>query len=131
MSAILSQQQREELKRRMNQRIEQLFQSLDKGGTVRNAQQLQEVEKEIVSITDGMAGEAIKTIVEHALQDQEPIDKGRALTKESTMRMKNHGKREVEIQPYRGDPFPVETTYYCKAGQSPKKGKKKKGSTQN
>lgn len=131
MSGMLSQQQRDDLKCRIDQRIEQLMQSLDEGETVRNAQQLLEVEQKIAAITDGMAGEAIKAVVENSLQDQELIDQGRALTKQSPVRMKNHGRRNVEIQPYRGDAFSAETTYYCKAGQSTKKGKKKKGSTRN
>ena len=77
MSGMLSQQQRDDLKRRMDQRIEELLKSLDEGETVRNAKQLREVEQKIASITDGMAGEAIKAVVENSLKDKELIEKGK------------------------------------------------------
>jgi hypothetical protein len=128
MSGNISEQEREELKLRMIAQIDGLFKEIDDAGVVRNAEQLRKTELKIAAITDGMAGEVIKAVLKHSLQDQDLIAQGRLLAKGATVRMKNHGKRDVEIQPYRGDPFTVETTYYYKAGQSHRPVAKKKGS---
>ncbi len=117
MSGNMSEQEREELKLRMMEQIEGLLNKIADTGVVRNAEQLRKAELEIAAITDGMAGDVIKTVIKHSLQDQYLITQGQLLAKGATVRMKNHGKRDVVIQPYRGDPFTVETTYYYKAGQ--------------
>lgn len=131
MSGNLSAQDREELKRRMILRVDNLLDKIEDAGVVRNADQLRKIELEIVSVTDGIAGEVIKTVIENSLEDQELIVQGRLLAKQAPVRMKNHGKRDVEINPYRGASFTVEATYYCKAGPSPRRAVKKKGSTQS
>jgi hypothetical protein len=128
MSADWSAQDREDLKHRMIERVESLLKTLDDAGVVRNAEQLRKSELEIAAATDGMAGEIIKAVVQHSLQDQELITQGRLLAKQAAVRMKNHGRREAEIHPYRGEPFSVETTYYRKAGQSRRRRAEKGGS---
>lgn len=131
MSGKLSPQQREELKRRMMERVEDLLNKIDDAGVVRNAEQMRETELAIAAVTDGMAGEIIKTVMEQSLRDEDVVAEGRLLAKQAPARMKNHGKREVKIQPYRGDTFFVETTYYCKAGITPQRAVKKGGFIQS
>jgi hypothetical protein len=127
MSGNVSTQDREELKRRMIERVESLLKKIDDAGVVHNAEQMRKTELEIAAVTDGIAGEIIKTVVERSLQDEQIVIQERLLAKQAPARMKNHGKREVEIHPCRGDPFTVETTYYCKAGQVNRSAAKKKG----
>lgn len=127
MNAKLSGNARENLKHRIMEQVESLLNKLAHAKVVRNAAEMRKAELAIVAVTDTLAGELIKAVMERSLQDQEFVDEGRSLIKQAPARMKNHGQRAVEIQPYRGAAFTVATTYYCKAGLSPQRAEKKKG----
>lgn len=109
--------------------IEALLQIVGNNDTIDNAEALRETELKITAATDKLAGKLIKTVVTNAVNDDKVIEEGKKLAKGSPVRMKNHGKRDAVIHPYRGDPFTIKTTYYCRAGVLLKKGSKKGGST--
>ena len=70
MSGNLSAQQREEIKGRIMEQVESLLKKIDESGVVRNAEQMRTTELEIAAVTDGIAGEIIKTVVGCSLQDE-------------------------------------------------------------
>jgi len=116
---------------KMLEEVEKLLKMVENSDTIKNAEALREIELKIAAATDKLAGQLIKAVVTKAVKDAALIEEGKKLAKGSPARMKNHGKRDAVIHPYRGDPFSVETTYYCRAGVLPKKGSKKRGSTRN
>lgn len=118
-----------ELKQTIQQKVTALMAMIDDTGVVRNARQLHDTEKNIAAITDEIAGHVIKAVVDRSVHDDALGVEAKALAKQSPVRMKNKGRRSVEIQPYRGHPFRVEADYYAKAGLSVKEADKKGGST--
>jgi hypothetical protein len=119
------------IKRSIEEKLSSLMAIIDGTTTVKNARELLDTEKCIAAITDEIAGCVIETVVARSVQDDELIAEGKALVKQSPVRMKKRGMRPVAIQPYRGNPFTVEAAYYARAGQSVKKADKKGGSTQS
>lgn len=120
------------MKQALRAELELLLKMVDNGCVVRSAEELRKAEVDIVARTDAIAGNLIEAIVARSIQDETVVtEEGRNLAKSGPRRMKNHGKRDVVIQPYRGNPFSIRTTYYCRAGLSPKKGDKKGGSIQS
>ena len=122
-------EKKELVKRAIEQKLNALMAIIDGTTTVKNARELLDAEKSIAAITDEIAGCVIETIVARSVQNDELIAEGKALVKQSPVRMKKRGMRPVAIQPYRGNPFTVEAAYYARAGQSAKKADKKGGST--
>jgi hypothetical protein len=116
-------------KRYIEEKLSSLIAIIDGATVVKNARELLDTEKRIAAITDEIAGCVIESVVARSVQNDEFIAEGKALVKRSPVRMKNRGMRPVAIQPYRGNPFTVDATYYAKAGQSAKKAGKKKDST--
>jgi hypothetical protein len=117
------------IKRAIEEKISSLTAIIDGATVVKNARELLDIEKRIATITDEIAGCVIETVVSHSVLDDTCVAEGKALVKQSPVRMKSRGMRPVVIQPYRGNPFTVDTAYYAKAGQTAKKAGKKKDST--
>lgn len=92
---------------------------------IKNAEDLRKSELEIVAETDRIAGKLMETVLKKAITSACVEDEAKVLVKSNPTRMKNHGKRDVTIHPYRGDTFTVKVTYYCRAGLSEKQGKKR------
>lgn len=127
----LSTEKKELLKRSVQEKVTSLLAMIDDTSTVRNAQQLFDTEKSIAAITDAIAGNVVEAVVARSVSDETLIAEGKALTKQSPVRMKRRDERPVTIQPYRGEPFSIKTDYYAKAGQSAQKAAKKGGSIQH
>jgi hypothetical protein len=108
--------------------IDKLLKMIDNNDVVDCAEKLRETELKIVAATDKIAGKLIGAVVTNAVREENLISEGQKLAKSSPVRLKNHGKRDVVIHPYRGDPFSIKTTYYCRAGVLPINGSEKKGS---
>jgi len=121
----------ESLKQTLRNQFETMLRVLDDDSVVRSAEDLRKTEIGIVNKTDTIASEIIKSVIIRSLQDETVVSHGRRLVHNAPSRMKNHGKRDVTIHPYRGNPFSIQATYYCRAGLSPKKGEKKGGSIQS
>ncbi|OGJ93580.1 MAG: hypothetical protein A2487_15785 [Candidatus Raymondbacteria bacterium RifOxyC12_full_50_8] len=78
------------------------------------------MERDVVALTDRLAGAMIAQMTTKALEDPLLRDEGKQMSRSQPQRMKNVGIRSVTIQPVRGEAFAVKTTYYHR---------KKKGST--
>jgi hypothetical protein len=126
-----SAEKKQQIKCAIEQRVASLVAMIDDGSVVRNAQQLMDTEKSIAALTDEIAGCVVEAVVARSVQDDALSAKATALVKQSPVRMKKRDARTVEIQPFRGNPFTIETTYYTKAGQSMKQADKKGGSTRD
>jgi hypothetical protein len=116
-----------QLKRVFEEKVALLRTMLDDTPIVHNAQELYDTEKKIAAMTDEIAGFVVEAVVSDTQLDSE----AKLLAKQSPVRMKNRGAREVEIKPYRGNPFTIETDYYAKAGLSDQKAEKKGGFTRS
>jgi hypothetical protein len=127
----LSTEKKELLKRCIQEKVASLIAIIDDTSVVRNAQQLLEKEKGIAAITDEIAGSVVSAVVSRSVADEALIAEAKRLAKQSPVRMKNRGARTIEIQPYRGTPFTIETDYFAKAGHSDKMSDKKGGSMRN
>jgi hypothetical protein len=124
----LSAEKKEQLKASIQEKVASLLAMIDNPRVVRNAQQLLDCEKGIAAITDEIAGNVVDAVVSQAVDEEALVAEAKALVKQSPVRMKRRDEREVTIQPYRGNPFTIETVYYTKAGQSAQKAEKKGGS---
>ena len=118
-----------QLKRAIEEKVTSLLTMLDDTPIVHNAQELYDTEKKIAAMTDEIAGFVVEAVVSDSVHDATLDSEAKRLVKQSPVRMKNRGTREVEIKPYRGAPFTIEADYYAKAGVSQQKAQKKGGST--
>ena len=118
-----------QIKRAIEEKVASLLEMLDNTPIAHNAQELYDTEKKIASITDEIAGFVTEAVVSDSVSDAALDAEAKKLVKQSLARMKNRGAREVEIKPYRGNPFTIEADYYAKAGVSRQKTDKKGGST--
>jgi hypothetical protein len=118
-----------QLKRTIEKKFASLLTMLDNTPIVHNAQELYDTEKKIAALTDEIAGFVVEAVVSDSVNDATLDSEAKKLAKQSPVRMKNRGAREVEIKPYRGNPFAIEADYYAKAGVSRQKADKKGGST--
>lgn len=92
---------------------------------IRDANDLEALEKEIIKATDKLAGLITAQKLQQALDSEEAKRQEKELVKNLPMPMKNQGQREVEIMPSRGEPVKVKTTYYSKKKKSKIKKKKR------
>jgi len=116
----------EQRKNEIRTQLESLLNKIGNDYVVTNAEELRNVELEISgAATDQIAGTITKTIVTNSIQNTKVVEESKKIVKSSSNRMKNHGKRDVLIHPYRGEPFSIKTTYYYRAGLSPQKRVKK------
>jgi hypothetical protein len=118
-----------QLKRAIEQKVASLLAMLDDTPIAHNAQELYDTERRIATMTDEIAGFVVEAVVGDSVHDATLDSEAKLLAKHSPVRMKNRGVRPVQVQPYRGTPFTIETDYYAKAGLSEKKADKKGGST--
>ncbi len=91
---------------------------------IKDADDLEAVEKNIIKATDKLAGLLTAQKIQQALDSEEIKQQTKELIKNLPKPMKNQGQREVQITPSRGEPVWVKATYYSK--KKKKKRKKKK-----
>ena len=91
---------------------------------VRNANELEAIERQIVAATDKLAGLMTAHKVQQSIDSRELHEEARNLVKSSPKKLKNQGPREVEISLARGEPVKIKTNYYSRKGK--KKLKKKR-----
>lgn len=107
------------------ERLDDIIDKIDGSGPIKNAEDLRRFELSIAAETDNIAGKLMETVLKRAVNESRVQEEAKALIKNSQTRMKNHGKRDVTIHPYRGKAFTVKATYFCRAGLSGKEGKKR------
>jgi len=95
------------------------------------AEQLYDTEKRIAALTDSIAGYVTEAVVARSVESEDLNVQSKVLIKQSPVRMKNKGVRQVKIKPYRGESFTIEAVYYTTAGLSDKRADKKKGVTRS
>ncbi len=93
--------------------------------TIKDADDLETVEKSIIKATDKLAGLITAQKIQQAL-DSEAIDQQtKGLINNLPKPMKNQGQREVQITPSRGEPVKIKATYYSKKKKNKRKKKKR------
>ena len=80
--------------------------------TIKDAQDLDALEKSIANATDKLAGLITAKKIQQNLDSKEIKEQSKQLIKTIPKKMKNQGPREVEITTSRGEPIRVMTTYY-------------------
>jgi hypothetical protein len=92
---------------------------------IKNADDLEAVEKNIIKATDKLAGLITAQKIQQALDSDEIKQQTKELINNLPKSMKNQGQREVEIIPSRGEPVKVKATYYSKKKKQKRKKKKR------
>jgi len=84
---------------------------------VRNANELEAIERQIVAATDKLAGLMTAHKVQQSIDSRELHEEARNLVKSSPKKLKNQGPREVEISLARGEPVKIKTNYFSRKGK--------------
>ena len=106
---------------KIEQQVEDAFKDLEKlykdRIIVRNANELEGIEREIVAATDKLAGLMTAHKVQQSIDSSELQEDATNLVKSSPKKLKNQGPREVEISLVRGEPVKIKTNYYSRKGK--------------
>ena len=92
---------------------------------IKNADDLEAVEKNIIKATDKLAGLITAQKIQQALDSDEIKQQTKELINNLPQPMKNQGQRQVQITPSRGEPVKVKATYYSKKKKRKRKKKKR------
>ena len=84
---------------------------------VRNANELEAIERQIVAATDKLAGLMTAHKVQQSIDSSELQEEATNLVKSSPKKFKNQGPREVEISLARGESVKIKTNYYSRKGK--------------
>ena len=84
---------------------------------IKNAEDLEAIEKEIIKATDKLAGIITAQKIQQSLDSPEMKTESKQLVDSLPKKLKNQGQREVEIYPSRGGPVKVKTSYYSQKGK--------------
>lgn len=106
---------------KIEQQVQDAFKDLEKlyknRIIVRNANELEGIEREIVAATDKLAGLMTAHKVQQSIDSSELQEDATNLVKSSPKKLKNQGPREVEISFARGEPVKIKTNYYSRKGK--------------
>jgi hypothetical protein len=106
---------------KIEQQVQDAFKDLEKlykdRIIVRNANELEGIEREIVAATDKLAGLMTAHKVQQSIDSSELQEDATNLVKSSPKKLKNQGPREVEISLARGEPVKIKTNYYSRKGK--------------
>jgi hypothetical protein len=92
---------------------------------IKDADDLEAVEKNIIKATDKLAGLLTAQKIQQALDSDEIKQQTKELINNLPKPMKNQGQRQVQIIPSRGEPVKVKATYYSKKKKRKRKKKKR------
>ncbi len=84
---------------------------------VRNASELEAIERKIIAATDKLAGLMTAHKVQQSIDSSELKEDATNLVKSLPKKFKNQGPREVEISLARGEPVTIKTNYYSRKGK--------------
>ena len=85
---------------------------IDKKAIAKDASGLEAMEREIIKVTDRLAGLIVAQKVQLSINSAELKEEGSKLVNSLPKKMKNQGPREVEIHPSRGGPVKVVANYF-------------------
>jgi hypothetical protein len=94
---------------------------------IKNAEDLEAIEKEIIKATDKVAGLITAQKIQQSIDSDEMKKESKQLVESLPNKLKNQGQREVEICPSRGEPVRIKTSYFSKKSEKTKIKKKKSG----
>lgn len=115
------------LKAQIDEVLREIEDLLSPGDVVHNAMELEALEKAIVCRTDRLAGVLIGYKVQQAIDSEELAEESRRLIDACPKKLKNQGRREVSIQPLRGEAVRIKTGYFSQKGKKDKRTKKRRG----
>jgi len=92
--------------------------------SLNNGLEVEEIEQEIVKLTDQLVSLMVGKKVQQSLDRVEMKEEGLKLLKSYPKKLKSQGSREVKIRFSRGEAVVIKTGYYSQAGK--KRGKKKR-----
>jgi hypothetical protein len=105
----------------IEQQVEDAFKDLEKlykeRIIVKNANQLEAIERQIVTATDKLAGLMTAHKVQQSIDSSELQQEATNLVKTSPKKLKNQGPRKVEVSFARGEPVKIKTNYYSRKGK--------------
>ena len=104
--------------------LRELEQVSEREDSLNNGLEVEEIEQEIVKLTDQLASLMIGKKVQQSLDRVEMKEEGLKLVKSYPKKLKCQGSREVKIRFSRGEAVAIKTGYYSQAGK--KRGKKKR-----
>jgi hypothetical protein len=106
---------------KIEQQVQDAFKDLEKlykeRIIVRDADQLEAIERRIVAATDKLAGLMTAHKVQQSIDSSQLQDDAANLVKSSAKKLKNQGPREVEISLARGESVKIKTNYYSRKGK--------------
>ncbi len=106
---------------KIEQQVEDAFKDLEElykdRIIVRNANELEAIERKIVAATDKLAGLMTAHKVQQSIDSSELQEDATHLVKSSSKKLKNQGPREVEISLARGESVKIKTNYYSRKGK--------------
>ena len=124
------QQEREsqcmDLKSAVKTSLKRLEELLDSPDYVKNARELETLEKEIVRRTDQAAGLLIGYKVQQSVKSEALKKETREFIDLCPKTLKNQGPRKVEIHPLRGEKVTIACSYFSQKGTKDKRRKKKR-----
>jgi predicted RNA-binding protein with PUA domain len=90
---------------------------IEKKIIVKDAIQLEDLEKEIIKATDKLAGLLTAQKIQQSIDSDEMKTEAKKLVRTIPKKLKNQGRREVEIYPSRGGAVRVKASYFSKKGK--------------
>jgi hypothetical protein len=85
---------------------------IEKKSIVKDASGLEAMEREIIKVTDRLAGLIVAQKIQLSIDSAELKEEGSQLVNSLPKKMKNQGPREVKIQPSRGGSVKVMASYF-------------------
>lgn len=89
----------------------------EKQSFMKNANDLEAMEREINKVTDRLSGLILAKKIQQSVDSPELQEEVSELIKAHPKKLKNQGPREVEIRPARGGPITVKTSYFSQKGK--------------
>ena len=112
--------------------IQETFQYLEnlnkKQVLLKDAKDLEEMEREIVAATDRLASLMAARKIQESLDSDECEAAVSDLVALHPKKLKNQGRRPVSIRLSRGEPVEIKTVYFSRKGKKNEKRRKGKGS---
>ncbi len=115
------------MKLELEEALKEIEEVLNNNESVQNGGELEALEKEIVRKTDRLAGLLIGYKVQQSADSEALKDASRTFIDSCPKTLKNQGKREITIQPLRGEEVSIKVSYFSQKGKKDKRKKKRRG----
>ena len=116
----------EEIDNQIQEALNELEQIRQSKMTLTNPLDLEVAEREIVKATDKLASLLTGLKIQQAIDSDELKEQGKQLIQSLPEKLKNQGRRRVDIQTSRGEPVAIEAPYYSRKKKKSRRIKRKK-----